>query len=118
MSNDQLREIAGRFLDDDAADRFVETALRSAFIDSSGKVDEEKVAGHLTAIFAAGKPQQNWGQYSGQPAAGNAGDNGRAALRKRHGVGTDDQPTAAARARPGEAGRAAAARRHGTKGRK
>lgn len=89
MSDDQLREIVGKYLDSDRADKFVETVLRSAFTDSAGNVDEEKVVGNLTAIFAAGQPQQP----SEPPGSG-----GRDALRKRWGVGDPETaPTAATR---------------------
>jgi hypothetical protein len=117
---DKLRTIAGQVLNGSALDSFVEGALMSAFTNEAGEVEEEKVMGHLTAIHAAALPQQpprQWGQSSGQPAGGRAGDVARAALKKRHGVGSDDQPTAASRARGGENARAALARRHGVKGR-
>lgn len=105
--SDELREVVGRFLDDDAADAFVAGALRSAFTGPDGHVDEEKVAGNLLAI-----------RLAGHPAGGRAGEGGRSALRKRHNVGGDgaNQPAADGRIGPGANGRAALARRHGTKG--
>lgn len=95
MTNqEQLKTIAGQVLNGPALDTFVAGALMSAFTNDAGEVDEERVMGHLTAIYAAGQPQHQWGQYSGHPAgSGNAGDGGRAALRKRRGVGADtNQP--------------------------
>jgi hypothetical protein len=81
-----------------------------AFTSENGDVDEAKLTSHLTTLFGVSEPQQqrNYGQHSGHPAGDRAGEAGRAALKRRHGIGTDDQPTAAGRARPGDAGRAAA----------
>jgi hypothetical protein len=125
MSNeDQLRTIAGQVLNGPALDSFVSFALMSAFTNDAGEVDEEKVMGNLTAIFAAGQPQEQprrqWGQYSMTGGPPNqTGDNARSALAKRHGVKNDtDQPGAPSRVTPGDAARAALQRRHGVKGQK
>jgi hypothetical protein len=121
-STQQLRDIAGKVLEGSALDSFVAVADPKKFAAENGDVDEEKVMGHMTAIFAAGQPQQrrDWGQSStagGPPKQ--PGDNARAALRKRHGVGADtNQPGDSGRVSRGENARAALQRRHGVKGQK
>ena len=88
---EQLRGIVGTVLPPDLRDSFVQYARLDAFRDESGQLDTEKVMGHLTAIHVAtSQPEQStrqWGQHSGGGAPGKArGDDGRAALEKRHGV--------------------------------
>jgi hypothetical protein len=114
--SEQLKSIAGQVLSGNALDSFVENSLIAAFTDKDGNVDEEKVYGHLTAIFAAGQPQQQrqeWGQSStagGPPKR--PGDNARAELRKRFGVDVEapKQPEL-----PGDRARNALKKRHSVK---
>lgn len=120
-STQQLRDIAGKVLGGDALDSFVAVADPRKFAGENGDVDEEKVMGHMTAIFGAGQqsqqPGRQWGQHSGNPVGARPGDAARAALKKRHNVGGDaDQPAAGGRVSRGEGGRAALQRRHGTGG--
>ena len=124
-SSEQLKTVAAKVISDpDQLNAFMSVANAKAFAGENGDIDEDKVMGHLTALFAAGQQQpgpRQWGQGSapGGPGA-RAGEGGRRALAARHGVGADanHQPAAGAGIRPGAAGRQAAARRHGTKGRK
>lgn len=126
MSDDaqteQLRGIVGTVLPPDLRDSFVEYAKLDAFRGEDGQIDTEKVMGHLTAITVARQQsQRDWGQHSGQPTGQQPGDTGRAALRKRHGVGNDEpnQPPGASNlVGRGQTARAALERRHGVKGRK
>jgi hypothetical protein len=111
---EQLREIVGDVLSPDLRDQFVEYARLDAFQGEDGELDKEKVMGHLTAISVATQP--NWGQGTGQPPGRQPGDDARAALRKRHGVGADTvQPGAASQIQRGQNGREALERRHGKK---
>jgi hypothetical protein len=123
MSDDaqteQVRGIVGTVLPPDLRDTFVEYARIDAFLGEDGEVDTEKVMGHLTAIKVATQPQmqqsqRNWGQHSGAGAPGKQpGDDGRDALRKRHGVKNDaTQPAAGAHIRPGADARAELGRRY------
>lgn len=79
--------------DQDQLNSFLAIADPSKFIGESGAIDEERVIGHLTALYGGqqnGQQQQarSWGQHS----AGNVNPG----------------------LKPGDAGKAAAARRHGT----
>ena len=98
-SSQQLRDIAGKVLDGTALDSFVAVADPRKFANDIGDVDEDKVMGHLTALFATGQqpqPGPQWGQSSGNPPGDRPGDGARAALKRRHNVGADaDTPTGA-----------------------
>jgi hypothetical protein len=119
--SEKLRTVAGQILSGDALDSFVRYAPVDAYTLDDGGIDEDKVIGHLTALYAARLPQQQpqrapqWGQYSGQgQPPEQPGSGARAALAKRHGVKQDtNTPGSGAQSGPGAAGRAAAARRHG-----
>ncbi len=120
---EQLRGIVGTVLPPDLRDSFVQYARLDAFRGDGGQIDTEKVMGHLTAIHVATQPQpeqstRQWGQTSGGGAPGKQrGDDGRAALEKRHGVPrTDDQRAAGAQIPRGQKGRAALQKRHGVGG--
>ena len=108
----QMRSIAQQFISGDALESFVTYAPADAFTTADGNIDEEKVAGHLTAIFATRQQPKQWGQYSatGGPSK-QPGDDARAALEKRHGIKNDapqlDQPISR-----GATARAALDRRH------
>jgi hypothetical protein len=115
-STQQLREIAGKVLDGAALDSFVAVADPKKFAAENGDIDEEKVMGHMTAIFAAGQPQQrrDWGQ--GSPAGGppkQPGDDARSELRKRFGVGSTDAEPSKQGIRHGADARAELAKRYG-----
>lgn len=93
----QLKSAAASVIkDSEQLASFMAVTDPAKFAGEDGEIDEEKVMGHLTALFGGGQQQdaqrqqqqRQWGQYSG-------------------GTG--------APAKPGETGRAAAARRHGTK---
>lgn len=118
-STAQLKAAAAQVLSGEQLDAFVAAANVSAFTDENGDVDEEKVAGHLTAIFGGTQENhsgaQNFGQYSGGPRPGSApGDGGRAEAQRRFG-GTDNTPPATPASR-GAGGRAEAERRFGKRG--
>jgi hypothetical protein len=93
-SSQQLREMAGKVLDADQLETFMAVANPKAFAGENGDVDEATLTGHLTRLFGAGESQQqgtqaNWGQHSATGGPGKQlGDDGRAALAKRHGVKT------------------------------
>ena len=113
---EQIRTHAAKFLDGPQLDAFVNAANPAVFTNASGTVDEEKVAGHLTALFATGEPsqQRNWGQSSaaGGPSS-QPGDDARSALKKRHGVGADtQQPAAGGQVARGQSARAELAKRY------
>ncbi len=114
---EQLRTHAAKVLSGPQLDAFVNAANPAAFTDGAGGVDEEKVMGHLTALFAVGgqePPGRQWGQTSGNPVGERPGDQGRRALERRHGVKNDaTHPGADGQVAPGARGRAAVARRHG-----
>ena len=103
--SEQLKSIAGQVLSGNALDSFVANCLMAAFTDKDGNVDEEKVMGHLTAIYAAGQPAQP------------PGDNARAALKRRHGVATatTNQPASVGQIRRGSNARTELAKRYGRK---
>lgn len=116
-STERFRAIAAQVLSGDALDAFTNTADTSKFVGDNGHIDEDKVMGHLTALFGVGpqtdQQQRQWGQHSG-PIPGDApGSGGKAEAAKR--FGTDHEPspinTHAAR---GAAGRAEAERRFGS----
>jgi hypothetical protein len=65
-------------------DAFVSAANPKAFAAENGDVSEERVMGHLTALYATNAATPNYGQGSGKPPGVKAGDNARAALAKRH----------------------------------
>lgn len=78
--------------DKDDLASFMAFADPSKFTNEAGEIDEEKVMGHLTALYLGRESRQQrqtpqWGQHSasGQPPK-RPGDDGRAALEKRHGV--------------------------------
>lgn len=117
-SSEQLKTIAAKHISEDQLPTFMAIANVKAFADENGNVDEAKVQHHAARLFGAVDPQQqgtttNWGQSTGQPAGKQRGDDGRAALAKRHGIKADGQPGAGAGIQPGENGRAALQRRHG-----
>jgi hypothetical protein len=114
-STQQLREIAGKVLDGDALDSFVAVADPKKFAGENGDVDETKVMGALTGLFAGGQQPQhrNWGQGTGQPAGGPRGESARAALAKRFGVKPADHPGPGSQAAHGSSGKAELAKRYG-----
>lgn len=78
--------------DPDDLKSFMAIADPTRFTTEDGEIDQEKVMGHLTALYVGREARQqkqppNWGQNSGNGRPpGQAGDAGRAALEKRHGV--------------------------------
>lgn len=89
----QLRGIAGSIIKDpDRLESFMSITDSSKFVGEDGDIDQEKVMGHLTAIFVANQPPpspRQWGQYSGP---GNPpkepGEGGKAEAAKRFGTKT------------------------------
>lgn len=89
----ELKSAAAQVINDpDQLKSFMAFADPSKFTNDDGEIDEEKVMGHLTALYVGRDTQQQrqapqWGQHSGngQPPK-RPGDDGRAALEKRHGV--------------------------------
>jgi hypothetical protein len=84
----QLRGIAsGVITDKDQLNSFLAITDPAKFVGDDGEIDEQKVMGHLTAIFVSKTPPpRQWGQHSGNQPPERAGAAGRAALEKRHGV--------------------------------
>ncbi len=118
-ATEQIRTAAAKFLTGGQLDAFVSAVNPAAFVDAAGTVQEDKVAGHLTAFFATGDRQpRQWGQ--GSAAGGPSdqpGDSARAALKKRHNVGADEhQPAAGAQINRAQSARAALAKRYPNKG--
>jgi hypothetical protein len=116
-SSQQLRDIAGRVLEGNALDSFVAVADPRKFANEIGDVDEAKVMGHLTALFATSQQQPQppqRGQHSGYPSGDQPRESGRDALKRRWGVGADqDKPAPGGQIPRGQRGRDALARRHG-----
>ncbi len=110
-NSEQLRTIAGRTITDPAAlDAFVRAADLSKFVGDTGEVDEQKVIGHLTAMFGGQQSQANWGQGSGGGPTQFPGDGGKVAASKRFGTPMPDSHAGGVAGR-GAAGKAAAQKR-------
>ena len=94
----QLKSLAAGVLSDpEQLASFMAVTDAGKFAGEDGEIDEDKVIGHLTALFGGGggskvgQPQQrpNWGQHSGgNTASTRPGDAGRAAAAKRFGTST------------------------------
>jgi hypothetical protein len=114
-SSQQLKNIAGKVLSGDALNAFVSVANPKAFAGENGDVDESKVMGHLTAMFAS----HQGAQASGPTPAGKLGSAGKAEAARRFGTGApaaDQRPDDGWTGRAvsgGAAGRAEAAKRFG-----
>jgi hypothetical protein len=120
----QLISAASQHLSGDELTSFLAITDAQRLANPDGTIDADKISGHFRTLFGLDEqPQQqrrDWGQSStagGPPKQ--PGDNARAALRKRHGVGADtNQPGDSGRVSRGENARAALQRRHGVKGQK
>lgn len=91
----QLKSAASQVIKGEQLDSFLAITDPSKFADQNGEIDEEKVIGHLTALFGGGQQQQqsrqqpNYGQYSGGSGQfTRPGDAGKAAAEKRFGKPT------------------------------
>lgn len=86
----ELKSIAaGVIRDQDQLKSFMAMVDPTKFVGDDGDIDEDKVMGHLTALYVGRdepKRPPNWGQYSGTQAPEKPGSAGRAALEKRHGI--------------------------------
>jgi hypothetical protein len=96
----ELKSLATSVLKDDKEKlaAFMAVTDPKLFAGENGEIDEEKVMGHLTALFGGGggdgqqKPnngqqQRSWGQHSGGAGVpARPGDAGRAAAQKRFGT--------------------------------
>lgn len=89
----RLEAIAGRILDDDQLQSFMNIVDSSKFIGEDGEIDREAVMGHLTAIygqqrqFGSSLPQHmNWGQNGSRRPAQSGIEQANAMLAQRHGV--------------------------------
>lgn len=91
----QLKSAAATVIkDQEQLSSFMAITDPSKFSGEDGEIDEEKLMGHLTALFggstqgkrpASGPPA--WGQFSGGASAGvRPGEAGKAAAEKRHGI--------------------------------
>jgi hypothetical protein len=117
----QLIAAASQVLSGDQLSAFMAVADAKRFAGDDGTIDAEKVSGHLRTLFHVDEqpPRQSqqeraWGQSTGQPAGQQAGDAGRAALEKRHGVKrATDQPAPGDQISRGQNARAELKRRHG-----
>jgi hypothetical protein len=113
-SSQQLRDIAGRVLEGNALDSFVAVADPRKFANEIGDVDEEKVIGHLTALFATTQQPPQRGQHSGHPTGDQPRETVQEALRRRHGVGAEPgEPSAGGRIPGGRDAKAELAKRYG-----
>lgn len=86
----ELKAIAGTILDKDQLASFLEIADVNKFAKDDGGIDEEKVMGHLTAIygqprqFGSGLPQhRDWGQHSSRPPGPSGIEQGKAEAARR-----------------------------------
>lgn len=79
-----LRATAGRFIDGDQLESFLNVTDVNKFI-KDGEFDEDAVVGHLTGLFGGqGKqPPRQWGQSGTQPPAPSAKEAGLAEARRR-----------------------------------
>ncbi|MEV6432580.1 hypothetical protein [Nocardia sp. NPDC051463] len=89
----ELKAVAGTILDKEQLASFMEIAAVEKFAKDDGTIDEDKVMGHLTAIygqprqFGAGLPQHlNWGQHGTPPPAPSGVAMGKAEAAKRFGT--------------------------------
>lgn len=87
----ELKAIAGTILEKEQLASFLAIADVTKFAKDDGSIDEEKVLGHLTAMygqtrqFGAGLPQhRNWGQNGAQPPALSGVALGKAEAARRH----------------------------------
>ena len=109
----QLREIAGKVIDGDQLEAFVNLADPKKFATENGDIDETRVMGALTGIFGVvtkpGLSHQQSGQFSADLPMPSPGERGAAEAAKRFGGnGPQHAPN-----RPGAAGAAEAAKRFG-----
>lgn len=92
----ELKSLASTVLKGEQLKSFMAVTDPAKFAGEDGEIDEEKVMGHLTAIFgtggeqggqqqaSSGQQQPAWGQHSGGAGAPvRPGDAGRAAAEKR-----------------------------------
>lgn len=123
-TREKFRAVASNILSGNALDAFSDAADLSKFTGDDGGIDEERVMGHLTAMFGTQTPaggQRNWGQHSGSSGQGlRPGDGGRAEAARRAGRKPESEIETASAGSSGwtrgAAGRAEAQRRHGKKG--
>ena len=118
-ATEQLKTVAAQVISDpDQLAAFLAVADANRVADAEGNIDVEKVGAHLRTLFGVSEQPQHprqWGQHSaaGGPA-GQRGDDGRAELKKRFGVGADNSgPTADSRIPPGRSAREELAKRYG-----
>lgn len=115
-SSEQLTNVAAQHLSPEHLSTFMAIADPKKLADEHGNVDPAKVQ-QASTLFGPRKPQQQrqWGQHSGSGGPGKQlGDDGRAALEKRHGVkSSTDAPAAGAQIPAGQEGRAELAKRYG-----
>ena len=83
----QLREIAGKVIDGDKLEAFVQVANVKAFATDNGDIDEGKVrtvlAGMFGTIPAAGPPHADFGQHQPPPPQPGPGERGAAEAQRR-----------------------------------
>lgn len=90
----QVQSIASQIVQGDKLAAFMNIVDPSKFLGEDGSVDEEKVMGSLTAMYAgemqtqAGPRWQNFGQHSPPPPPPNAGAGGMAEAQRRFGKKT------------------------------
>lgn len=118
---EQLKAIASQVISDpDQLEAFMRVADATKWADINGEINADSVSGHLRTLFNVTEQQSqvatpSWGQSSGQPEGGRAGDVARAALEKRHGVKRhSNQPSPDAKlVHGGAVARTALQKRHG-----
>lgn len=109
---EQVRTAAAKHIPADQLDSIMGIVDASKFV-TDGTVDEAKVSEHFGRLFGAQQQPHQWGQRTGFPSSEGPGETGRAALKRRWGVGADqDQPAAGGQIAPGRRGREALALRH------
>ncbi|WP_156673183.1 hypothetical protein [Mycobacterium sp. E3251] len=119
-SSEQLKTVASQMLSESQLQSFMAIADPRKFAGANGDVDEGKVKSYLDAFFGAGQPPNGQAPDYGQGSALGGpvslpGNEARAALKKRHGVGAEG-PHNPGRHSPvdfGAGGHAALHKRHG-----
>jgi hypothetical protein len=110
----QLKDIAGKVIEGDKLDAFVNVANLKALADENGDISEDKVMGALTGMFGVvpdgGPRHEDFGQHRPSPPQPGPGERGAAEAAKRFG-GQHAPPTSGR----GAAGAAEAAKRFPTK---
>jgi hypothetical protein len=117
-ATEHLMSMASQVLSGGQLTAFMAVADATRYADDDGNIDVDKINADFRTLFRLDEqPQQpgrQWGQSSGNAPGRRPGEDGHAALQKRHGVTrATDQPAASSRIPRGQNARDALQRRHG-----